>query len=103
MSAERSGFFEPPNLDVAQISAGFVVGLYEARQRNGAGEARRATSDEEDIHRHCFRIGWLGQNQPLQWKRSLVQAGKNFAGAIRHWLLDSVGLGNAQPLVVVRV
>jgi hypothetical protein len=97
MLAERSGFFEHANLYIAEISARFVVGLDEAREGNGAGETRWATTDEEDIHWHRFGVGWLRQNQPIQWKRSLVQTGKNFAGAIRHWQLISVDSGKPGP------
>ena len=54
------------------------------RQGNCAGESRRPATDEEDIHRDCFGIRRLGQDQSLEGKRSLMDYRKDFTSAIRH-------------------
>ena len=84
MFAERAGFLEHADLDVAQISAGIVVGFDHPGERDCSSQPRRATSDKKDIHRNRLGVGRLRQDQPLQWERCLMRAGKDFAGACGH-------------------
>ena len=76
MFAERAGFLEHADLNVAQISAGLVVGLDQPGERDRSGQSRRPAADEENIHRNRLGIGRLRQDQPLQRERRLMRAGK---------------------------
>ena len=82
--SQRAGLLENANLDVAEASACFIVCLNEPRERDRSSESSRPTTDEENIHRHCFSVGRLRQNKLFQRKRSLVDYRKDFAGAIGH-------------------
>src|SRR6266576_4115542 len=84
MLAEGARFLEHADLYITEIAASLVVGLDQSRQRNCAGEPRRPATDEEHIHRDCFRIRRLRQDQSIERKRSLMDYRKDFTSAIRH-------------------
>ena len=72
MLAERAGFLEDADLHVTEPATGLVVRLDHPRQRDRAGEPGRPATDEENIHRDCLGIGRVGENEPVEWKRRLV-------------------------------
>jgi hypothetical protein len=84
MLSKRASFFEHPNLNFTQRSAGFVVGLDEFGKLYRAGESGRTASDEQNVHWNGFGTGWLAQYQPIQRQRRLVPAWENAERAIRH-------------------
>jgi hypothetical protein len=61
-------------LYVPQIATGFLICLDQASERDRAGETGGSTADEKNIHRHCFSIRLIGQNQPVERKRRLMNA-----------------------------
>jgi hypothetical protein len=77
MLAECTGLFQNADLDIAEITARFIVGFDHSGKRDRSGQSRRTTTDEEDIHRNCFGVGRLGEDQLLQRERRLVRARKN--------------------------
>jgi hypothetical protein len=66
MLAEGAGFLENPNLDVAEVATSFVVRLDEPGESDRSGETRRAAADEQHVHRNCFGVGRIRENQPLE-------------------------------------
>ena len=72
MLADGSCFLEDADLHVAEAATGFVVRLDHPRQRDRSSEAGRTATDEENIHRDCLGIGRVGENEPVEWKRRLV-------------------------------
>ena len=84
MFSKRRGLLENANLDFAEGSACFVVGLDQLRKFYRSGKSPGATSDEQNIHRNRFCVWRLVENQPLQWKRRLMPAWQNAERTIRH-------------------
>src|SRR6185503_20238520 len=87
MLAEGAGFLEYSDLDVAQLSPGFVVGFDEAGKGDRTGEARRSATNEQHIHRNRFSIRRLCQDQAVERERRLVppwQHGPVAIGAAGH-------------------
>jgi hypothetical protein len=82
--AERSGFFQDADLDFAERSTCFAIGLDQPGKLNCSRESGRAPSNEENIHRNGFGVGRLGQYQPVQRQRRLMPAWQNAQRTIRH-------------------
>jgi hypothetical protein len=72
MLAERAGFLEDADLDITKISARFVVGFDKAGKRDRPRQSRRPAAHEDDIHRHGLGVRPFGEDQPIEWKRSLM-------------------------------
>ena len=101
MFAKRACFLEHTDLNIAEPATGLVVGLDHSGEGDRASQPRRPTTDEENIHRDCFGIRCVGEDQPIERKRRLMYGRKNFTAAIGHWLLVGVCWPRAQTLVVL--
>ena len=75
--AELFRFFEDPDLDRRK---GRVV-LREACELDGAGEASRTASHEEDVHRHRLFARLRRRDEVVDGKRELIVRGNE---ALRH-------------------
>src|SRR4051812_1496488 len=84
MFTERAGFLEHSDLNIADIATSFVVGFDQARESDGSGEAGWSAAHKKHIHRHRLGVGRLGEYEPVERQRSLMDYRENFAGAIRH-------------------
>jgi hypothetical protein len=77
MFSERRCFLEDGDLDLAEISAGLRIFFRESSELDGAGEARRSSADEHDIHWDRFSVERLAYDQPVDRQRRLVREWKN--------------------------
>jgi len=74
MLAQCTGFLEHSDLHFSEIAACFLICLDQLSQRDRAGETSRTPTDEKNIHWDCFSVGLVGENQPIDRKRSLMDA-----------------------------
>ncbi len=84
MFAEGAGFLEHADLDIAEISAGLVIGFDQPGECDRSSHSRRSAPDEENIHRHRLGVGRLRQDQPFHGERRLMRARENISGAGGH-------------------
>lgn len=72
MLAERTSLLENSDLYVAKIPTSFLIRLDEPGQCDCAGETGGTATNKKDIHRDGFCVRFVGENEPVEWKRGLM-------------------------------
>ena len=66
VASERVRLLQDGDLDGAEPPSRLLVLLHEAGELDGAGEARRPSAHEHDVHLDRLRVGRIGADQPRQ-------------------------------------